>query len=841
MIPALIPGCAGATVPTWSWPAHLGPAEGSEQPSHQAAIIPAFKNPGNGADSLQSQNNIEDGLHLPRRDAPVIGTPCQQISRPAGVVNGEGEIDQNSQRPRGRKSKRKQWKKVAIERYYQAGTSQPGNLVGQFYHLVHSELGAGEKEKGPVTWGEASDEKPPDLTPNQVASTTSPPIGHSNPTHCHPQVVKSPAGAHSQALRAKSRGRNGRQACKPDDMATPSIPPHRRTWANRDANSAPAVDNTGEATAIQLQDAFKGGLQQLNQVARGPHGGGAPRSRRIIKQVFPASALHLPSENAQNGAARNHTSAKAVRQNDKPQEASTASTQQATGTNVPNSHNTPPSSPPHADDHGVPNTKKADFEKSNKPPSQAPKLHQAPVARGRQPPQNRWKPWPKNKDLKAPPKGSTDSEDDGGASIKSDSNGDPTYDIKKLTDWDGNWLPAPVEWEGRRGFSDRNFFNRIEDWITKSEKFTTAATMDVKDPAFCANRNGEMAPRFWIPTTMDAESPQSFWRTYQNCSPAPLSDVDVAEKPWWETYPSASSNLLPPVTVPDAQLDSQEVTYGNAVKDMGSIGAIRKREAVMKEKERRAAEKRRYQEEENRQRAAFDEPIVAVDVSIHPEVNIFLRPVYPADLQQITDLYNHYVRNTINSPECKPCTRQSLISRLTDIVEHNNLPYIVAIDKSKGFGTSQSYLKHLPDKIVGFAHADDYHSSGSMYRFTVELEMFVHPNYCNKGIGSCLMDKMLDIMDIGYQPRGGYDWVKNDTFQAKGARIVKSVNFTVPYDARDETEITWNAKFLRSFGFKKAGNLHRVGFKLEKMLDLAIFQYITSEDIDIKMGPMNAL
>ena len=53
-------------------------------------------------------------------------------------------------------------------------------------------------------------------------------------------------------------------------------------------------------------------------------------------------------------------------------------------------------------------------------------------------------------------------DNDGGVLLKSNSNYNPTYYIRKITDWEGNWLPAPVEWEGRGGFSGRNFYNCIE-------------------------------------------------------------------------------------------------------------------------------------------------------------------------------------------------------------------------------------------------------------------------------------------------------------------------------------------------------------------------------------------
>lgn len=48
---------------------------------------------------------------------------------------------------------------------------------------------------------------------------------------------------------------------------------------------------------------------------------------------------------------------------------------------------------------------------------------------------------------------------------KSDSNGDPDYDIKKLVDWNGEWLPADPDWQNRNGYVNRNLGASVEKWI----------------------------------------------------------------------------------------------------------------------------------------------------------------------------------------------------------------------------------------------------------------------------------------------------------------------------------------------------------------------------------------
>lgn len=60
---------------------------------------------------------------------------------------------------------------------------------------------------------------------------------------------------------------------------------------------------------------------------------------------------------------------------------------------------------------------------------------------------------------------SVDDEEDGGIECVSDSNGDPDYDVKKLIDWNGDWIPPPETWSARHAFTNRHFGASIEKWI----------------------------------------------------------------------------------------------------------------------------------------------------------------------------------------------------------------------------------------------------------------------------------------------------------------------------------------------------------------------------------------
>lgn len=103
-----------------------------------------------------------------------------------------------------------------------------------------------------------------------------------------------------------------------------------------------------------------------------------------------------------------------------------------------------------------------------------------------------------------------------------------------------------------------------------------------------------------------------------------------------------------------------------------------------------------------------------------------------------------------------------------------------------------------------------------MYRFTFELELFVHPGYVRKGIAKCLLDRLLETVSTGYQSKGGYDWVNRSEYLKNGAgRVVKTINVSVPHEDKEDT--TWLTKFLRDFGFRKGGHLKNMAYKKEKV------------------------
>ncbi|KAF1942927.1 hypothetical protein EJ02DRAFT_344468 [Clathrospora elynae] len=456
--------------------------------------------------------------------------------------------------------------------------------------------------------------------------------------------------------------------------------------------------------------------------------------------------------------------------------------------------------------------------------------------------------WPKNRDMKYIPH----SDSDGGVSFKSNSNGDPYYDVKKLLDWNGDWMPAPESWSARKGHSNRHFGEDMEQWmnthtpecrgpmITSADAFRGLKTADGNNDEciLVAGVCKELVPRYWLEAKVDSKTLRDFWKELPQSAPEPVSETDLTDAPWWECYedevyedeehrkfPSCYLNGL---AVPEANVDPSD--EGNRVPSFKFASA----EDKLQDMEKRRTEKtRRTMARRNRPIPESKFPIPQMeDRRLRPAANIYIRPVQPADVRGIAELYNYYVEKTIYAIEFDGRTETQIRDRINDSV-HAGLPYLVAISKANPSKLSPGYVN---EKIVGYVSLDDYCDQSSMYRFTFEMELFVHPGFLRQGVGSCLLDRVLEMANTGYNARGGYEYInKFDYLKTGPARVIKTIVLNVHHKSGEDPE--WQMKFLKAFKFTRKGALTQMGFKKEQAIDVAIFQHHTSEVIDQKGKP----
>jgi phosphinothricin acetyltransferase len=155
------------------------------------------------------------------------------------------------------------------------------------------------------------------------------------------------------------------------------------------------------------------------------------------------------------------------------------------------------------------------------------------------------------------------------------------------------------------------------------------------------------------------------------------------------------------------------------------------------------------------------------------------------DLVAINDIYSHYVHHST-------CTYQEesepIESRRAWFEKHGDKhPVTVAT---------------IDGRVVGWGSLSPYHLR-SAYRFTVENSVYVHHEMQRRGIGSLLLQDLLDRA------------------RAAGHRVI-----IAGIDAEQTASVALHAKF----GFQHVGRLKQVGFKFGRWLDVIYMELVLEND-----------
>lgn len=244
--------------------------------------------------------------------------------------------------------------------------------------------------------------------------------------------------------------------------------------------------------------------------------------------------------------------------------------------------------------------------------------------------------WPKARDMKPL---STDSDGDGGVTCHSDSNGDPDYDIKKLLDYNGDWMPPSEHWEARKGFNNRHPNNIIEQWINgHSDDCTKPIPGGIRRNPESEDRVcKELVPRYWAEGRVEDMTLREFWRDMPRRAPKAVTDIDITlDAPWWDRYEDDTSCCINGLVVPEARIDTSDVE--NYVPGAGlSIALASAEEKVMS---KRKKEMEKHHRRLARQNRPLPQPQLVLppvdDKRLRPTANVYLRPVQAADVQGIT-------------------------------------------------------------------------------------------------------------------------------------------------------------------------------------------------------------
>jgi L-amino acid N-acyltransferase YncA len=159
-----------------------------------------------------------------------------------------------------------------------------------------------------------------------------------------------------------------------------------------------------------------------------------------------------------------------------------------------------------------------------------------------------------------------------------------------------------------------------------------------------------------------------------------------------------------------------------------------------------------------------------------------IRDAIEADLPWVREIYNHYVANSTVTFDEQPWTLRELRTRFAR-VRDLGYPFLVAESPA---GT-----------LLGFAYVYPWKEKAA-YRFTVENSIYLGPASTGRGLGRALLAELLD--------------------RAREAGVKEVI--AVIADRGAESSIALHERF----GFRKTGEMGRVGYKFGRWLGIVMLQ-----------------
>ncbi|KAI9760442.1 MAG: hypothetical protein M4579_001635 [Chaenotheca gracillima] len=344
----------------------------------------------------------------------------------------------------------------------------------------------------------------------------------------------------------------------------------------------------------------------------------------------------------------------------------------------------------------------------------------------------------------------------------------------ELLNWDGNWAPPPIEWEGRDYYEDTRFDVHMNAWRAK-----------------CAIRNLFRA------------------------------DLNHPGFGSGESHIGQRCEMVPPPQFPQVKPNPERNPKFSQTSDTSMINMKMK----MMGRESRLNMKRMREQTVALETARIMQTFDPYDHENAPKIRVQLRHGRMSDAQACKFIWNWYRKNSVVVPEMEDSS-QNLLRAAFEDVNKQSLPWIVAVECTGPGGKNE--------KVVGFAYAEDYGDPKNAYRYTVELQIFTHHEYLRNGIGKTLMDRALHNLDVGHADREGYIFRgdKQEEWCVGGRRVISKILCNIPYPTNKPTDVAWlKTWFCKEWGFEEMGVMKKVGVKLGKWVDILILQKHTDRKI----------
>jgi phosphinothricin acetyltransferase len=158
-----------------------------------------------------------------------------------------------------------------------------------------------------------------------------------------------------------------------------------------------------------------------------------------------------------------------------------------------------------------------------------------------------------------------------------------------------------------------------------------------------------------------------------------------------------------------------------------------------------------------------------------------IRPARPTDLVDLTELYNHYIRETPITFDLVPFTLEQRRTWLEGFADA---------------GRHRLFVAEAGGRAVGFASSHQFRVKAA-YDTSVETSVYLAPGHTGRGLGARLYQALFDAL--------------------RGENVNRALaGITLPNPA--------SIALHRRFGFESVGVFSEVGYKFERFWDVEWFQ-----------------
>ncbi len=159
-----------------------------------------------------------------------------------------------------------------------------------------------------------------------------------------------------------------------------------------------------------------------------------------------------------------------------------------------------------------------------------------------------------------------------------------------------------------------------------------------------------------------------------------------------------------------------------------------------------------------------------------------IRAATIADAEAITEIYNHYIRETVVTFEEATLAASDLAQRIEGVWS-SSLPWLVA---------------EADGQVAGYAYASRFHAR-SAYRYSAEITVYLAPAQQGRGLGSRLYAQLFPIL------------------KDRGIHAVIG-GISLPNEA--------SVALHEKFGLEKCAHYREVGYKFDRWIDVGYWQRV---------------